>query len=88
MFVSNLQVLCTNVLISACSVGPVPEAHEEARGGGLYVGASITTKISSATVLMNNETLLVGNTAKQGNNIWVASGGVATYLLPAPAGRW
>lgn len=50
------------------------------QGGGLFVVAG--------KLLMTAGTVLVGNTASGTGAQYIALGGVATYLLPAPPGSW
>lgn len=67
-----------NVLIES---GTATSMNAQAgQGGGLFVVAG--------KLLMTGGTSLVGNSASGSGAQYIAIGGVATYLLPAPPGTW
>lgn len=55
-------------------------ATEYGQGGAFFV--------SDGTVLLSNATMLVNNSASGAGATMLAEGGVTTYSLPAPPGRW
>ena len=69
---ANTEVILMNTIIA--------HSNSVGNGAGLYVGGGVVT--------LSNATMLYDNHANGSGHNFYATGGITTYQLPAPPGRW